>query len=504
MLWRNFMSAGTRLLLLGLFFTFSGQGFGAQAQAESLDVKAKLQWLQEEVSEKGFNFLVGYNPAMDYPLEQLCGLVEPANWKEKARFSGPMPKLSLPSRFDWREHAALPPVKNQANCGSCWAFATVGVLESLLKIRMDLLEDISEQYLVSCNIHGWSCSGGWFAHDYHEDLTPPGEPTAGAVLETNFPYAARNLPCGAPHAHAYRLAEWRYVGAWWNVPTVEEIKQAIYTHGPVAAAVAVGPAFQAYRDGVFDKDESSVGVNHAIVLVGWDDQYYWNGSTHGVWILRNSWGSGWGKGGYMLIKYNTSQVGYAANYAQLVQYTVSPPQGTMGTQITVLGSEFGDRSPKVYTQFQDPKTGEWRRKDLVLEYYSPTAIEALWTAKLPPGSYPVMVQSGSGQGGSPVEVGRFLVKEPEIESLMPEQGTAASTVEIRGAFFGKRKPIVRLTPVSGGRQKRCKILSHFMDPVTGSSLVQCKIPRVPEGAYVLELNNSIGEAAKEFTVVPSP
>lgn len=489
-------------LLCFMFLVFWGGRAWGQTQPGSPQVKAKLQVLQEEVLEKGLNFQVGYNPAMDQPLEQLCGLVEPENWQEKAKFSGPMPKASLPSRFDWREQTGLPPVKNQGGCGSCWAFATVGVMESLLKSRMALLEDLSEQYLVSCNVHGWSCSGGWFAHDYHEDLVPPGEPTAGAVLETNFPYAARNVPCGSPHPHAYRLTQWKYVGGW-STPSVEEIKQAIYAHGPVAAAVAVGPFFQAYRDGVFDKDESSVGVNHAIVLVGWDDGYYWNGSTHGVWILRNSWGPGWGKGGYMLIKYNTSQVGYAANYAEIVSYTVSPPEGTLGTQITLLGSDFGNDSPKVYTEFQDPRTGEIRYKFLQVMQSMPTAIEALWTLKLPPGSYPVKVQPASSQGSPPITVGEFQVKAPEINSLEPLQAAPGSQVLIQGMFFGSRKPKVLLIPQEGGRQKRCRVLSHSMDPLTGQSSVECKIPKTRQGDYSLLLRNQIGEAQSGVTVTPS-
>lgn len=498
------MKSTTGILFLGLvFLSFMGNTTWAQIQPGSLEIKAKLQMLQEEVFEKGFNFQVGYNPAMEHALEQLCGLVEPKDWQKKAKFAGPMPKASLPSRFDWREHIGLPPVKDQAGCGSCWAFATVGVMESLLKSRMALLEDLSEQYLVSCNIHGWSCSGGWFAHDYHEDLTPPGEPTAGAVLETKFPYAARDLPCGSPHSHAYRLAEWRYVGSW-GTPSVEEIKQAIYAHGPVAAAVAVGPAFQAYRDGVFDKDESSVGINHAVVLVGWDDEYYWNGSTHGVWILRNSWGTGWGKGGYMLIKYNTSLVGYAANYAEIVSYTVSPPEGTFGTQITLLGPEFGDRPPKVYTEFQDTRTGQVRYKSLQILEAMPTAIEALWSPRLPPGSYPVKVQPVSSQASPPVTVGQFQVRGPEIVSLEPNRGAPGSQVVIQGVYFGGRKPRVLLIPREAGTQKRCRVLSHSMDPLTGHSSVECRIPKTPQGDYWLLLRNQIGEARWGFSVTCSP
>lgn len=129
------------------------------------------------------------------------------------------------------------------------------------------------------------------------------------------------MPCNPPHPHYEKIASWAYVGNDSSVPPTENIKQAIYTYGPVAAAVCVGPAFQAYGGGIFQTNESSYcsgGVNHAIVLVGWDD-------TGGYWVLRNSWGTSWGESGYMRIKYGISNVGYAATY---VVYNAAGPTPT--------------------------------------------------------------------------------------------------------------------------------------------------------------------------------
>ena len=90
---------------------------------------------------------------------------------------------------------------------------------------------------------------------------------------------------------------------------MDEIKRAIMDYGPIAVGIRVGNAFLAYTGGIFNLDETGE-VNHAVALVGWDD----NQGERGVWILRNSWGTGWGEAGYMHIEYGTSQVGYAANY----------------------------------------------------------------------------------------------------------------------------------------------------------------------------------------------
>jgi len=160
----------------------------------------------------------------------------------------------------------------------------VGAMEAAIKIQGGGDVNLSEQYLVSCNNSGWSCSGGWFAHDYHINryISPQGE--AGAVLESALPYTASNGSCGSAYSHPYKLASW-YSIAGYSVPSVDQIKNAIYNYGPVSVALCAGGGFSSYTGGVFATNETSAcngGVNHAVVLTGWDD------STQS-WVLRNSW-----------------------------------------------------------------------------------------------------------------------------------------------------------------------------------------------------------------------
>jgi C1A family cysteine protease/predicted secreted protein len=216
--------------------------------------------------------------------------------------------LGLPVAYNWCDQGGCTPVKDQGSCGSCWAFGTVGPLESNIKTQDGIEEDLSEQYLVSCNTDGWSCNGGWWAHDYH--WNKPSESDAGAVYEADFRYVARDDSCKPSLTHHEKIDSWTYVGSEYSLPSVAAIKQAIYDHGPVSVAVCVGSAFQNYNGGVFETDEAAScpwDANHAVVLVGWDD-------NQGIWYLRNSWGSGWGESGYMRIKYGISNVGYSANY----------------------------------------------------------------------------------------------------------------------------------------------------------------------------------------------
>jgi hypothetical protein len=295
----------------------------ASAQLAIEDIQA----LRERGKAEGWTFEVGENGATNRPLEMLCGLREPPGWQADANFDPGVPMRDLPARFDWRDYGACPPVRDQRQCGSCWAFATVGPLECNIRIRHGDAVDLSEQWLVSCNSDGWSCGGGWWAHDYHQWKTDPCGGT-GAVREADFRYTATNAPCDCPYPHAYLIDGWAYLGE--DVPPVDVIKQAIYDYGPVCVAIHVDSAFQAYRRGVFNACADGQ-INHGVVLVGWDD----NQGPSGVWFLRNSWGSGWGEGGYMRIEYGCSRVGYATTY---VDYGSSRPR---------LRFEYPDGRPEV-------------------------------------------------------------------------------------------------------------------------------------------------------------
>ncbi len=272
-----------------------------------------IESLQARAQAEDWSFEVGENAATQYSLDQLCGLVEPVDWQKNANFRSFTIKVTLPERFDWREEAGgLPPVRNQGSCGSCWAFATVGPLECNIFIQDGETVDLSEQWLVSCNRSGWGCDGGWWAHAYHQNANDRCD-SSGAVLESDYPYTASDTPCSCPDPHPHRIQGWGYIGSGSGIPANEEIKQAIMQYGPVAVSVYVNAAFQSYNSGYFNLCGSG-NVNHGVVLVGWDDTV----GASGAWILRNSWGPGWGMDGYMYIAYGCSSVGYGATYVDYV------------------------------------------------------------------------------------------------------------------------------------------------------------------------------------------
>ena len=239
----------------------------------------------------------------------------------------------LPSQFDWRTEGIVTPVRDQGGCGSCWAFGTVGIMESSLGKSGITGQDLSEQFLISCNNDGWDCGGGLTAHKYHYDTLGKSQSTIGAVLESVKPYTTSNGTCSGNYQKAYELTGWQFVtGSEWTIPTVDQIKSAIYTYGPITAGVCAGTGWDSYTSSspVFSTNETAQcggSTNHQIILVGWDDpgQY---------WILRNSWGTGWGKSGYMYIKYGTSRVGEGTSWVTTsspVNYTLTVSKTGSGT-----------------------------------------------------------------------------------------------------------------------------------------------------------------------------
>ncbi len=258
---------------------------------------------------------------------------EPASAGVDAPAEQTSSSLGLPIAFNWCDQGGCTPVKNQGSCGSCWAFGTVGPVESAILIKDGVTKDLSEQYLVSCNTEGWGCNGGWWAHDYYEWKIPPGEPDAGAVYESDFLYKALDLPCNPPHTHYEKLADWATLA--YGVAPVDAIKQAIYDYGPVSTALCVNSAFQSYNGGVFS-GPSCTSVNHAVTIVGWDDTL----GSSGAWRIKNSWGTSWGENGYMWIEYGVSQVGYRTAYVVYNGGQNQPPVASFSYDCTGLDCTF--------------------------------------------------------------------------------------------------------------------------------------------------------------------
>jgi C1A family cysteine protease len=226
--------------------------------------------------------------------------------------------LALPARFDWREAGKVSPVKNQGSCGSCYAFAYAGCFEAKVLVDGAGLFDFSENNIKECNYFGSSCSGSndWNVTNFLS--------TKGTVLEACDPYVASNVDCNSTCSYQKAVLDWRAISGM-TPPPVDVLKSYIQTYGPVYTAMYAGSGdpwrseFGAY-DGSYTLYKTGPEMpNHAVLIVGWDDNLAHQGGT-GAWIVKNSWGTSWGgtcgygtERGYFKIAYGSAQIGAYAS-----------------------------------------------------------------------------------------------------------------------------------------------------------------------------------------------
>jgi len=238
-----------------------------------------------------------------------------------------------PASFDWRN---VPPnrvtsVKNQLACGSCYAFAALGNVESEILIDTNTTPpgpDYSENNAKECNwreINDFNCP------------CPPGVPWGscdggnykmlaslfsqkGIVDETNDPYVAANVSCNSSCPYNKTLLDWRIISTY-SIANTTLLKNYIWTEGPVYTHLYVGDVndlawqaeFAAYNGAYTLYYPPFYDPNHAVLIVGWDDTLVHGGGTGG-WIVKNSWGLGWGAAGYFTIAYGSASIGTWSSY----------------------------------------------------------------------------------------------------------------------------------------------------------------------------------------------
>lgn len=243
---------------------------------------------------------VGANQFADMTLEEFVAK-HTGLQASKAKLSQPqvdtgLSQAPVPQSVDWRTEGAVAPVKDQAQCGSCWAFSAVFALEGALALQkkkqyglsQSAFTTLSEQQLVDCAGGRWGnqgCNGGLMtqAYDYVKW-------DKGLTTEQAYPYTAREGSC--------RKTQSLYapVASYVEVPQSAQALAAAVAKQPVSIALAAN-RIMFYTGGVFDDKYCGTGLNHGVGLVGYGTE-----GGKDFWIVRNSWGARWGEAGYIRIR----------------------------------------------------------------------------------------------------------------------------------------------------------------------------------------------------------
>jgi C1A family cysteine protease len=241
-------------------------------------------------------------PATTPAYLQVHARLQAKHHKNKEKPSA-LPKIGkVPYRgFDWTMLGIARRIYDQGQAGTCWAHAGVEALEASVEIMSDTFPYLAVQPILDATQDG---SGGTVNMVFNELKN------TGTGLLANFPYLTGKLNPRPKTSLPYRARQWGYVTTANGQASVQQIKSALLLAGPLYTTLyAATPGFMSNRGSVMAEKGPFPEIDHAVVIVGWDD-------SRKAWKIKNSWGTSWGTKGYGWVAYGHYRIGTGTAWIQ--------------------------------------------------------------------------------------------------------------------------------------------------------------------------------------------
>lgn len=236
--------------------------------------------------------------------------MNPAKQHNNNNFDYPVfPKQSIPSSIDWRASGIVTNIKQQGQCGSCWAFSAIGVVEGQHAKNTSKLVSLSEQNLVDCANSSYNCEMGGYPNYAMQYIVR----NKGVDTEATYPYEGQDGTCDYNKNNSGATINKVFTLPQGNMTALH---YAIATIGPISVCIDAEYDFQMYTSGIYSSTTcSSTQLDHAVLVVGYGV------SAEGISyvVIKNSWGSDWGMSGYI---YFSTEIPNMCGLAELASYSI--------------------------------------------------------------------------------------------------------------------------------------------------------------------------------------